>query len=306
MDIYQIAKKYLSDGIATIPVIYRDKKPAIRWKEYQSRLPTEQELMTWFLVPRNIAVITGWRGLTVLDFDDHKSFRRWQLWATKRNPKTDTFCNPMAAFVAVRGYRVATSRGHHVYVRLTKATRTRPLLNADGKRTGVDIKSLGGYVIAPPSIHPSGKQYTSVNHLIPKVDALSDILPADLLTLPVNTEYQREGIRVPRPKPDLLCSDPWEAAERVGTFSDDLVAAIRERFKVESFFRETWSTGNGWLLARCPLHNDNDPSMWIDTVRGVCGCFVGCTVKPLDCINLFAVLSDLSNEEAILSMARLL
>ena len=61
-----------------------------------------------------------------------------------------------------------------------------------------------------------------------------------------------------------------------------------------------------WLRCPCPLHDDAEPSFWIDTRDQVCGCFAGCTSKPLDVINLYARLCGLNNREAIFQLARLL
>jgi hypothetical protein len=42
-----------------------------------------------------------------------------------------------------------------------------------------------------------------------------------------------------------------------------------------------------WWMARCPLHDDQHESLWIDNKNGLCGCLAGCTSKPLDVINLY-------------------
>lgn len=299
MDTLTIAQKYHKDGIAVIPVKYRDKKPLVKWKEYQSRLPTITELGYWFITPqpKNIALVTGWRGLTVIDFDNQDVYRDWQFWATRHNG--------IASYLATRSYRVVTSRGVHCYLRLPKATRTRPLLS-NGDKAGIDIKSAGGYVLIPPSVHPSGADYVTPNKnaIIPIVQALSDVLPVDLLT---NTEYTRAGGSKNLNKKHTMhnaAADPWTMADNAGAPSEDLIRTIKEAFPIESFFDQTWETGNGWLLARCPFHSDHDPSMWIDTQQGICGCFAGCTAKPLDVVNLVSRLYDLSNHDAIRYLAR--
>jgi hypothetical protein len=50
-----------------------------------------------------------------------------------------------------------TARGRHIYFRMP-ATDVR---NSTGKiAAGVDVRGTGGFVIAPPSVHPSGRRYT--------------------------------------------------------------------------------------------------------------------------------------------------
>ena len=70
-------------GIAIIPLAPRSKSPLVRWRDYQSRLPTDTELQRWFYPnnSRNVAAICGWQGLTVLDFDDAASYGAWVAWA---------------------------------------------------------------------------------------------------------------------------------------------------------------------------------------------------------------------------------
>jgi len=48
---------------------------------------------------------------------------------------------------------VRTSRGYHFYVQVTGSTSLSMLM------PGADLKGLGGYVIAPPSVHESGTRY---------------------------------------------------------------------------------------------------------------------------------------------------
>src|SRR3989338_10496664 len=67
----ETAKKYISKGVSVIPV-KADKRPALEsWKEYQSRLATEEELVKWFSATQNgIGIVTGkLSNLSVVDVD---------------------------------------------------------------------------------------------------------------------------------------------------------------------------------------------------------------------------------------------
>jgi hypothetical protein len=49
-----------------------------------------------------------------------------------------------------------TGRGRHIWFKMPAV----PIRNSLGKvGTGLDVRGTGGYVLAPPSIHPSGRPY---------------------------------------------------------------------------------------------------------------------------------------------------
>ena len=56
-----------------------------------------------------------------------------------------------------------------------------------------------------------------------------------------------------------------------------------------------------WYVVLCPFHDDQNPSFWIDTERGICECRT-CNIKTMDVINLYARLNNLTNDEAIKSL----
>jgi len=51
------------------------------------------------------------------------------------------------------GPKVTTGKGHHLYVAVSGEG------NRTGLVTGVDYRGRNGYVVAPPSSHPSGREY---------------------------------------------------------------------------------------------------------------------------------------------------
>jgi hypothetical protein len=293
-EIVQKAQQWILSGQSVIPIRYRDKRPEIStWEPYKSQLPSPKEIIHWFPDKlHNLAIITGVRGLAVIDFDSMDRYLFWQLWAVRKGLPAD--------YVARLTYKVQTARGMHVYIRLPHDERNRSL-------EGIDVKAKGGYVLAPPSIHPSGVPYKAVNPGAPivQVEALSDILPPALLTR--DTELP-DVVRMPTHyiNPVQYTDDPWAAAEAQADAGPDLVTRIRNTFRIEEFFPgATASSMDGrWMLALCPFHEDKTPSFWLDTQRQICGCYAGCTQKPLDVINLFGRLHGLSNRDAILMMTK--
>ena len=280
------ATDYLARGFSVIPISRRSKRPLVKWKRYQATPPTTEQVRQWFRHPVNLGLVTGYGGLTVLDFDTVPAYMRWQGWAAS---------SPTAAMIAALSYRVRTARGVHVYVRLNPAPRTKPF-----REQGFDVKGTGGYVLAPPSVHPSGAVYTSPNPRAPilTVGALSDVLPLGLL-LPPSPILSGNGHQSPADP-----GDPWKAITEVGIVKAGVIDQIRATYKVEQFVKPEIETGRDFYLAKCPFHDDKNPSLWLNTELQVCGCFAGCTDKPLDVINLYARLHSIHNREAIWVLAR--
>lgn len=291
-----LANQFLTCGIAVFPIVHRDKRPEVtHWKPFQSQLPTVDQVRNWFFGGfHNVGVVTGWQGLVVIDFDAAVEFGRWLRWACRRGG--------IAAYVARRAYRVQSSRGMHLYVRLPERLKTIKIRHADGAAR-IDVKGQGGYVLGATSVHPSGTIYTALREelVFPMVHALSDVLPADLLAqteLPTN-------MQAPRPRTPLA-GDPWESADQAQVAPPNAVERIKTALRMESFFTGYHPTGVDYYMTNCPFHDDEHPSFWFDADRQICGCFSGCTPKALDAIGLYARLHGLSNTEAIRQLARTL
>ena len=146
------ALMYHSLGFSIFPLKPRSKQPAVKtWKPYQEQPPTEEEVRKWFKDgKRNIAIVTGRvsNNLVVIDFDNEEVFKEF-IKKLHKHRKLDGALNYT--------WIVKTGKGYHIYVKLQSpdlVPRTKPRL-----KPGLDIKAEGGYVVAPPSIHPSGKRY---------------------------------------------------------------------------------------------------------------------------------------------------
>ena len=134
------AKKYLIRGWSVIPLEAKGKKPLISWKEYQGRQATLSEVESWSKPENNIGIVTGKiSGITVIDCD---SLAAIDLASKKGLPTCPT---------------VKTGKGYHFYYAYE------PGVGNFQKRDdlpGIDLRGDGGFVVAPPSIHPSGAAYS--------------------------------------------------------------------------------------------------------------------------------------------------
>lgn len=127
-------------GISVIP-IGQEKRPAIKaWKPFQREAADEDQIRDWFgrRDDLGLAIILGPVSghLIARDFDIHEA---WRSWASEY-PKLERMLPT-----------VETSRGRHVYARIAGCP---AITHADG-----ELRTRGQYVVAPPSLHPSGHRY---------------------------------------------------------------------------------------------------------------------------------------------------
>jgi hypothetical protein len=124
-------------GWSLIPLKPYSKEPLVPWKALQQRRLTEPELTELFERNplANVGIITGKVSqLLVLDADAPDVVKHLSI------PET-----PIAE----------TARGRHYYFHLPNAH----IRSVAGIAEGLDIRADGGYVVSPPSTHPSGKRY---------------------------------------------------------------------------------------------------------------------------------------------------
>ena len=134
-------------GWAVIPVRPGEKRPLVRWEPFQRRLPSEEEVDGWFRQwsDANIGIVTGAvSDLIVLDIDPAHGGSESLAQMEQRHGKL-----PPTPEVTTGG------GGHHLYFRHPGGT----VRNRAALAPGLDLRADGGYVVAPPSLHPSGRHY---------------------------------------------------------------------------------------------------------------------------------------------------
>jgi len=141
----ELSDYYKTEKLNLIPLIHGDKKPVREWKEYQQRKITKEEIDTFFLRnTHNVGVVCGAisDNLYVIDFDTEEVFKRF--------------------FAKVDGLTVVkTGRGYHVYFKAETPVKTLKIHDSEGREIAT-LKGEGSYVVAPPSLHPSGTPYEFV------------------------------------------------------------------------------------------------------------------------------------------------
>lgn len=133
-------------GFRVFPCVVGDKKPFIA--EWQKRATTDENLIRgwWETTDHNIGLATGAdSGVIVLDWDGPPGYGTRNMLQAKHGnlPVTVT---------------AATGKGAHEYYRYPSGLDVRNRQNQP-LMPGFDLRGNGGYVLAPPSLHPSGKRY---------------------------------------------------------------------------------------------------------------------------------------------------
>ncbi len=261
-------------GVAPIPVRPKSKTPAIPWKHLQFTLPTRRQVRRWFGRGRkNLGLLTGVASdnLVVLDFDLPLQYHKW----TTAHPENATT------------HTVATRRGYHVYFRLEELPcRSLSMMGGAG-----EVKS-SGYVLAPPSTHPSGVPYRALN--APRIALRASLDELGISVYPKGDKHRSElpeGHRAQSVMP-----------------GDGPVAYIKATYPITDYlerFSALHHSGGAFFMCCCPLHDDRRPSMWVNAKLGVCRCFKhGCAgaERVMDVISLHARLRGISNTEAIYNL----
>ncbi|MBD3418468.1 hypothetical protein GF412_05830, partial [Candidatus Micrarchaeota archaeon] len=161
------ARAYVAAGLSVLPITPGSKRPDARrlplvcadgddraqpsWTPYTSRLATDDELVRWFggAQPAGVGIIGGAvsGGLVVLDLESADAFQRWRSNA-------ELLLDPalLAALPIVQ-----TGKGFHIYLR-TAAPGGNRKLAMQQRQTIAETRGEGGYVLAPPTVHPDTHQ----------------------------------------------------------------------------------------------------------------------------------------------------
>jgi len=143
---FDSAKDYRDKGFSVIPLSPRDKQPLVNWKKFQKKKANHGQITSWWTqTPEaNVGIVTGKISrLVVIDCDSEQA--------------VDDFLKKFPEAKCTR--QTKTGKGVHFYFRWSPGIRN----SAGTFQNGIDVRSDGGYVVAPPSIHPNGTPYKWLN-----------------------------------------------------------------------------------------------------------------------------------------------
>jgi putative DNA primase/helicase len=141
----EAALKYRADGLAPIPVPFREKAP--RLKGWQHTILSIDELPLHFAAHSNIGVLNGAPsgGLVDVDLDCAEAL----VAAGVLLPST------------LRFGRASRPESHYLY--RCPDVKTKRFVDPIDKACLMEIRSDGSQTVFPPSIHPSGEMVQFAN-----------------------------------------------------------------------------------------------------------------------------------------------
>lgn len=211
----QAAINYLGSSWPVIPVVAGGKRPLVKWKVYQERIPTLDEWSRWdrsFAHPNMALVCGAVSGLYSVDCDGDQAVP----FLAALGPLPSGPC-------------VRTPRGVRWIVCRTVPP-TRPLTVA-GDGWSVTLLGERSLAILPPSIHPSGKTYSWCPDLSPKEVSPQEIPPKTLAAL-LNSVGRQEV------QPGNLTYTPVHIPTHPLPFNSSSGEAIPEGARNVTLFRE--------------------------------------------------------------------
>jgi len=260
MTITEWARAYLALGWSIIPVDSRHKGGCpFPWKPYQTRLPTAEEIESWWgdrYPDHGIAIIMGAiSGLVGIDLDRHgdddgpaiaESVYGWE---------------PDGLVVMTPG------NGVHQYCK-HPGGRVKNRTGAGAIAPGVELKGDGGFLYAPPSAHPSGGVYEWVEW------------PEELTALP---EWATAKVVIP--KDQIEASDPLDLALLNGVGRgerNDMAARVAGHYLSKGFSEaDTTFALLGWNLKNTPPLGNKEIELVVASIARKEQLKRGATLKSL-------------------------
>lgn len=207
------ALAYHAEGLNVIPVVHRDKKPALpTWEEYHTRISTETEIRQWFGngKPFNI-------GLVHCKLADGCHYIALDL--DHDNGLCDEMYNVHPYLFKGRIEQSGSGKGYHVPLKLDELPdfgmdqkQNRPRGNRTWKTNlgHCNVRLAWCQTVAPPSIHPSGNPYRFVQS-------------GEIVHLP-NLQALISWLDQLAPPPPVHRADPRPILPATG---NDLIAAVK-------------------------------------------------------------------------------
>ena len=196
-------------NFSVIPILPGDKRPLIKWEEFQKRRATRPEIISWWSTnpDANVGIVTGSiSNIAVVDIDTDEG-REAILEYIPDSVITPTLTTPKG--------------GSHLYFRYPDGLEVR---NNARLIPGCDFRGEGGYVVAPPSKNGNGNSYEwlprlSIAKILPVI--LPDKYINKISTINNKNSFYMESCGQQRPQTTTTTTNDHKILEE-GTRDNDL------------------------------------------------------------------------------------
>jgi DNA polymerase I len=169
------ALEYEQRKLCLIPLASKSKRPQLQnWEKYQSMVADQDQLTQWFSNSENsyypnIGIVTGTVSkIFAIDIDGKEAQERFQSMI-------DDLGDTDITYAINNTFKIRTGSGN-INIVLGFSPEEFASINGDLKskilwrssesgHSEIRIKGEGGYIVAPPSIHPNGNRYELVTGL---------------------------------------------------------------------------------------------------------------------------------------------
>ncbi len=239
------------------------KRPVLpKWKQYSQKRPTREDVTSWFTEnpDANIAIIAGEvSGIFVVDLDSSDA---------------EKYAAEKGGFGNTPG--VVTGRGSQYYLRRPDF----PIGNSSNRELKIDVRGDGGYVVAPPSMHGSGRPYKWMEEC-----SIHDVDPAecpewvlDFIKNPPKSEVKESKqmtAKVININEAVVKNDGNKFVDilRNGTSTGDrnhtAASLVGHLMKTVKDPNEVWEIVNLWNQKNTPPLDQNELRKTFDSVRSM-------------------------------------
>ena len=221
------AQHYTELGLHILPLVQDSKRPAVASGVYAATDTPDQIQEWWTANPlRNIGIATGASNLVAYDVDGFLGEASLAILETKYGKLPDTVTQVTPGKI-IEGLH--TGKGRHLIFKGVPGLQSMVRI-ADG----IDVKAIGGYVVAAPSVHPNGGAYEFASG-----HSFDDMTPATLpatwiafLKVMCSQKQDRdycnhdEELRQERALRQAAEAKATEALERLADTQDRLIAHL--------------------------------------------------------------------------------
>ena len=232
----------ISEGISVIPLKPDgSKEPLIKWKEFQERKPTPEEITLWKEQTNNFAAVCGAvsGNLTIIDIDHAELFEKLNLGEVAAKTKTDK-----------------TPHGYHIWLR-TETLRNDKNLEYEGTKE-IEFKSNNALVTIASSVNEDGIRYEHFLTSPQKIATVPDGFFSDLEK--IYNDYRQTGKKGFGSQPRGVVLKGSGILKIITAFAGELNELVDH---------------GDYLTCRCPFpkHEDKHPSFTIYPATNSYYCF---------------------------------